>query len=88
MCWKGKNSNYQEIQDFIDSHEDTEELKEFETKLENISLLDYNVYICRFKEKCTFTAISRKLDIDSTARISESLNAISLAIQIYFDIVD
>ena len=51
MCWKGKASNYQEIYDFIDKKVDNEKLKEFEERLENTSLLDYNVYICRFKKR-------------------------------------
>lgn len=88
MCWKGKQSNYQEIYDFIDKNIDNEKLKEFETKLEEISLLDYNVYICRFKKRMTFAEIVKKLNIESTARVAESLNAITLAIEIYLDIVD
>ena len=87
MCWKGKNTNHQEISDFIDSKLDSEELREFESKLEDTSLIDFNIYTYRFKGKMTFTAISKKLDI-STARISESLNSVSLAIQVYFNIVD
>ena len=87
VCWKGKTTNHQEISDFIDSKLDSEELREFESKLEDTSLIDFNIYTYRFKEKMTFTAISKKLDI-STARISESLNSVSLAIQIYFNIVD
>ena len=87
MCWKGKQSNHQEISDFIDSNLNSESLREFESKLENTSLLDYSIYVCRFKQKKTFTMIQKELDI-STARISESLNSINLAIQIYFNIVD
>ncbi len=87
MCWKGKQSNHQEISDFIDSNLNSESLREFESKLENTSLLDYSIYVCRFKQKKTFIMIQKELDI-STARISESLNSINLAIQIYFNIVD
>ena len=83
MCWKGRQSNYQEISDFIDSNKDNIELLKFEEKLADISLLDYQIYNYRFKEKMTFASISVKLNI-STARISESLNSISLLIQMCF----
>ena len=59
MCWKGKQSNYQEIYDFIDKNADDEKLKEFEAKLEEISLLDYNVYVCNGKRSLPLT---RKVD--------------------------
>lgn len=88
MCWKGKKTNHQEIYDFIEKNINNDELKEFETRLENISLLDHSVYVYRFKEDMTFAEIAKKLKVDSTARVAESLTAISLAIQIYFNIVD
>ena len=85
MCWKGKNTNYKEIADFIDSNINTGKLDDFEKRLEDISLLDYSVYLHRFKKKETFIIISKTLGI-STARISESLNSIMLAFEIFFDI--
>lgn len=85
MCWKGKASNYQEIYDFIDEKVDSEKLKEFEKRLENTSLLDYNVYICRFKKRMTFAETSRQIDIP-TNRVSDIASNIALAFEIFFNI--
>ena len=41
MCWKGKQTNYQDIYDFIDNNSD--KLKEFEERLADTSLINYNV---------------------------------------------
>ena len=85
MCWKGKASNYQEIYDFIDEKADSEKLKEFEERLENTSLLDYNVYICRFKKRMTFAETSRQIDIP-TNRVGDIVANIALAFEIFFNI--
>jgi hypothetical protein len=84
VCWKGKETNYQEIYDYIDNNPDEEKLKEFEAKLADTSLLDYNVYICRFKKQMTFAQIMKELKIEAPARIAESQSAIYLAFQIFF----
>lgn len=83
MCWKGKNTNYQEISDFIDSHLDSEELKEFEKRLINASFMDYQVYTYRFKEKKTFYQISEAMNGMPTSYISNSLDSIFLAFQMF-----
>lgn len=85
MCWKGKTSNYQEIYDFIDEKVDSEKLKEFEERLENTSLLDYNVYICRFKKRMTFAETSKQIDIP-TNRVGDIVANIALAFEIFFNI--
>lgn len=85
MCWKGKTSNYQDIYDFIDEQVDCEKMKEFEERLENTSLLDYNVYICRFKKRMTFAEISKKIDIP-TNRVADLVANIALAFEIFFNI--
>ena len=85
MCWKGKNTNYQEIYDFIDNNIDSEKIKEFEARLENTSLLDYNVYMCRFKKRMTFAETSDKLDIP-TNRVGDIVASIALAFEIFLDI--
>ena len=85
VCWKGKNTNYKEIADFIDSNQHTGKLQSFEKRLEDTSLMDYYVYLHRFKNKETFIMISKSLGI-STARITESLNSIMLAFQIFFEL--
>ena len=86
MCWKGKQSNYQEIYDFIDKNTDDEKLKEFEAKLEEISLLDYNVYVCRFKQRMTYAETSKKLHDIGTNRVNDCVAGIALAFQMFFDI--
>lgn len=85
MCWKGKRSNYQEIYDFIDNNIDNEKIKEFEAKLEETSLLDYNVYVCRFKKRMTFAETANILDI-GTNRVNDCVAGIALAFQMFFDI--
>ena len=84
MCWKGKASNYQEIFEYIDKSNDNE-LKEFEARLEETSLVNYNVYICRFKKRMTFAETSKKLDIP-TNRIGDFVAEVALAFEIFFDI--
>lgn len=86
MCWKGKNTNYQDIYDFIDNNADDEKLKEFEAKLEEISLLDYNVYVCRFKKRMTYAETSKKLDDIGTNRVNDCVAGIALAFQMFIDI--
>lgn len=85
MCWKGRETNYQEIYDYIDNNPDEEKLKKFEAKLADTSLLDYNVYVCRFKKRMTFAETSRKIDIP-TNRVGDSVASIALAFEIFFDI--
>lgn len=82
MCWKGKQSNYQDIADFIEHNKHSEMLREFEEKLADTSLLDFKIYEKRFKEKKTFYQISKEMDMP-TAYISKSLESISLAFQIF-----
>jgi hypothetical protein len=84
VCWKGKQSNYQEISDFVEKNPNNEQLKEFEKRLEDISFTEYRIYNYRFKEKKTFYEISKELDDMPTAYISKSLESIMLAFQIFF----
>lgn len=83
MCWKGKQTNYQDIYDFIDNNSD--KLKEFEDRLADTSLINYNVYICRFRKRMTFAEISKKLDIP-TNRITVLISEVALAFEMFFDI--
>lgn len=84
MCWKGKNTNFQEISDFVNSHEDSEELKEFEKRLIDASFVEYKIYLLRFKQNKTFYQISEEMDGMPTPYISKSLESIALAFQIFF----
>lgn len=84
MCWKGKNTNFQEISDFVISHQDSEELKEFERRLIDASFVEHKIYELRFKQNKTFYQISEEMDGMPTPYISKALESIALAFQIFF----
>ena len=85
MCWKGRNTNYQDIYDFIDKNVDNEKLKEFEERLADISLLNYNAYIYRFRKRMTFAEIAKRLDVE-THRVTTLISEVALAFEMFFDI--
>lgn len=80
--WKGTNSNYADIEEYIKYNSLDNKLIEFENKLQEKDKLLYLVYKYRFKEKMTFSQISEKLDLDNP-RIVEKLNTIAFSIRIY-----
>lgn len=82
FLWKGKDTKYEDIVEFIKYHSLDDRLIEFEEKIKNQDNLDYLIYKYRFKEEMTFTEISDKLDIDNP-RIAERLNKIAFAIRLY-----
>ena len=85
MCWKGKNTNYQDIYDFIRNNEGNKELEKFEERLADTSLLNYNAYMYRFKQHMTFVETAKKLDI-STQRVNELISGVALAFEMFFDV--
>ncbi len=85
MCWKGSNTNYQEIYDFIDENIENEKLKEFESRLENTSIVNFNVYQYRFKQRMTFAKVAEKVGIP-TNRVNDLVAEVALAFEIFFDI--
>ena len=82
FLWKGRDTKYEDIVDFIKYHSLDDRLIEFEEKIKNQDNLDYLIYKYRFKEGLTFNEISDKLDIDNP-RIAERLNKIAFAIRLY-----
>lgn len=80
--WKGTNSNYADIEEYIKYNFMNDKLIEFENKLQEKDELLYLIYEYRFKEKMTFSQISEKLDLDNP-RIVEKLNTIAFGIRIY-----
>jgi hypothetical protein len=80
--WKGTNSNYADIEEYIKYNSLDNKLIEFENKLQEKDKLLYLLYKYRFKEKMTFSQISEKLDLDNP-RIVEKLNTIAFSIRIY-----
>ena len=69
FMWKGKNTNYADIEEYIKYNEYDTKLIEFENKY-------------RFKRGLSYSQISEKLEIE-TPRIAEKLEKIAFAIRIY-----
>ena len=80
--WKGKNTKYSDIEEFIKYNPMNDKLLEFEKKLQDQDRLLYLLYKYRFKENLTFAEISEKLDLDNP-RIVEKLNTIAFSIRMY-----
>lgn len=85
MCWKGKNTNYQDIYDFLSNNVGNRKLEEFEERLADTSLLNYNAYICRFKKHMTFAETAEKLDVP-THRVTVLISEVALAFEMFFDV--
>ena len=81
--WKGKNSKYEDIAEYIKYNSMSDELMEFEKKLKNKDDLLYLLYKYRFKEKKNFAEISELLDDMPTCDISKKLDSISLSIRLF-----
>lgn len=82
FMWKGKETKYQDIIDFIKFNEYDDKLIEFEKKLKDTSNVEYLVYKYRFKEQLTFDEISERIQIASN-RITEIQEKIAFAIRLY-----
>lgn len=82
FMWKGKNTKYLDVEEYIKYHSLDDKLIEFENKIKSQDTLDYLVYKYRFKENLTFEEISNKLDIQ-TNRITEKLDRIAFALRLY-----
>lgn len=82
FMWKGKNSKYNDIDEFVKYNSLDTRLIEFENKIKEQDNLDYLIYKYRFKDKLTFEDISEKLDIQ-TNRITEKLDRLAFALRLY-----
>lgn len=82
FMWKGKNTNYADIEEFIKYNEYDTKLIEFENKLKEQTGIEYLLYKYRFKQGLSYSQISEKLEIE-TPRIAEKLEKIAFAIRIY-----
>ena len=80
--WKGKESKYQDIIDYIKYNPLNDDLLEFEEKLKKTDSMLYMLYKYRFKDEKTFTEISELLRIE-TNRITELLDKIAFALRMY-----
>lgn len=83
--WKGKKSNYLDIDEYLKEHENDPLVVQFENRLKDKKDLTYQLYILRFKEKLTFEKMQEQLDLDNR-RIDEQLKAIALSFRIFCDI--
>lgn len=82
FMWKGKNTKYADIDEFIKYQALDDKLIEFEKKIKEQDNLDYLIYKYRFKENLTFEEIGDRLDIP-TNRITEKLDRITFALRLY-----
>lgn len=82
FMWKGKNTKYSDIDDYIKYHLLDDKLIDFENKIKEQDKLDYLIYKYRFKDNLTFTEITEKLDM-ANPRIVEKLDKIAFAIRLY-----
>ncbi len=80
--WKGKNSNYSDIDEFIKFNEFDDRLIEFENKLKERDNILYLLYKYRFKENYTFNEIYEKTGLENP-RIAEKLDKIAFSLRIY-----
>ena len=85
FMWKGKNTNYADVEEFIKYNEYDTKLIEFENKLKDQHGIEYLLYKYRFKQGLTYSQIAEKLDIE-TPRIAEKIEKIAFAIRIYCQI--
>lgn len=81
--WKGKNSKYQDIDNYIKYNSMSDELLGFEKKLKEKDNLLYLLYKYRFKENKNFSEISELLDSMPTYEITKKLDSIALSIRLY-----
>ena len=83
--WKGKDTKYADIEEYIKYNSMQTKLIEYEEKLKNQDNLTYLIYKYRFKDKMTFAQISERLELENP-RIVEKLNQIAFSFRIYFGI--
>lgn len=62
FMWKGKNTNYADIEEFIKYNEYDTKLIEFENKLKEQTGIEYLLYKYRFKQGLSYSQISEKLE--------------------------
>ena len=80
--WKGKDTKYKDIENYIKYNSMNDNLMEFEKKLKQQDNLSFLIYKYRFKDKMTFAEISEKLELENP-RIVEILDQIAFSIRIY-----
>ena len=79
--WKGRSSNYQDIDDYIKYNPMSDELLEFEKKLKERDNLLYLLYKYN-KENLTHAQIAERTDLE-TPRVSEKIDKVAFSLRIY-----
>ena len=82
FMWKGRETKYQDIIEYIKFHPLGDDLVQFEENMKKKDELAYLIYKYRFKDELSFSEISNKLQID-TQRITEHLDKIAFAMRLY-----
>ena len=85
FMWKGKETKYSDIEEYVKYNAMETKLIEYEEKLKSRDNLTYLIYKYRFKDKMTFQQISERLDMDNP-RIAEKLEKIAFSFRIFFGI--
>lgn len=85
LMWKGNNTKYTDIEEYIKYNSMQTKLIEYEEKLKNKDNLAFLIYKYRFKDKMSFSKISERLDLENP-RIAEKLEQIAFSFRIYFGI--
>ena len=85
FMWKGRNTKYSDIEEYIKYNSMETKLIEYEKKLKDKDNLTYLIYKSRFKDKMTFSEISERLDLENP-RIVEKLEQIAFSFRIFFGI--
>lgn len=85
LMWKGKETKYADIDEYIKYNSMETKLIEYEEKLKKQDNLTYLIYKYRFKDKMTFSQMSERLDLENP-RIAEKLEQIAFSFRIYFGI--
>lgn len=85
FMWKGRETKYADIEEYIKYNSMETKLIEYENKLRNQDNLNFLIYKYRFKDKMTFSQISERLDLENP-RIVEKLEQIAFSFRIYFGI--
>lgn len=85
LMWKGKETKYKDIEEYIKYNSMETKLIEYEKKLKEKDNLTYLIYKYRFKDKMTFSQISERLDLENP-RIVEKLEQIAFSFRIFFGI--
>lgn len=85
FMWKGKETKYSDIEEYIKYNSMETKLIEYEEKLKDKDNLTYLIYKYRFKDKMTFSQISERLDLENP-RIVEKLEQIAFSFRIFFGI--